>query len=279
MDKDKLDSQRTLLPPDARPGDKECVIVVPCYNEASRLDADAFRAFARREDCYQFLFVDDGSRDGTAQALDQLCHDFPQRFRLLRLPRNRGKAEAVRQGVLHALDGSPSLVGYWDADLATPLEAVPQLCGVLREREALQIVLGSRIRLLGRSIQRRAIRHYVGRVFATAASLILDLPVYDTQCGAKLFRVTPHTRPLFEQPFRASWAFDVELLARYLELHGRPVEESPSFGIFEFPLDCWQDIRGSKVGLQGAAAALAGLFHVFWHHRVKNLRPRRHSTP
>ena len=148
-----------------------CVIVVPCYNEAARLDVDAFTAFARHDSTCRFVFVDDGSRDATAEVLSRLCETAPDRFRMMAMGKNCGKAEAVRQGVLSAMDRSARFVGYWDADLATPLDAIASLRQVLEERPEVRIVLGSRVRLLGRRIERRAARHYMGRLFATAASL------------------------------------------------------------------------------------------------------------
>jgi hypothetical protein len=69
--------------------------------------------------------------------------------------------------------------------------------------------------MLGRDIRRSAFRHYAGRLFATFASLQLRLPVYDTQCGAKIFRATPEVVALFGRPFRLRWCFDVEVLSRF----------------------------------------------------------------
>jgi dolichyl-phosphate beta-glucosyltransferase len=224
-------------------------IVVPCYNEANRLDVQAFLGFAHRDAGCRFLFVNDGSTDGTLPILQGLSRAGPGRFRVLDLPRNLGKAEAVRRGVLEAAGSEPERIGYWDADLATPLAAIGDFSRVLDEHPRVQVVLGSRVRLLGRSIHRRVPRHYLGRAFATAASLALRIPVYDTQCGAKLFRATPEIVSLFDEPFRSRWIFDVELLARFIAAR-RPADGPAEERLYELPLTHWEDVAGSKLRLR-----------------------------
>jgi len=247
---------------------EKTAIVVPCYNEAERLATDEFRRFVRRYPDVSFLFVDDGSRDHTRSVLEALRDADPSHFAMLSLAQNGGKAEAVRRGMLHVLAhgalGSVRYVGYWDADLATPLAEIPRFIEVLTTSQACEACFGSRVRLLGRTIERRALRHYLGRLFATAASVVLSLAVYDTQCGAKLFRATPGLRGLFETPFCVNWTFDVELIAR-MHKHGdlsRDVAER----IYELPLNMWRDVTGSKVKPADFVRGLGELLRIWWNY-------------
>jgi glycosyltransferase involved in cell wall biosynthesis len=223
----------------------KAAVVVPCFNEAERLAREKFLDFSREHPAIRFIMVDDGSTDGTRELLADLHQALPQSFELLALATNQGKAEAVRRGVLRALDLAP-YVGYWDADLSTPLEEIPSFWEVLERDSRIELVFGARVNLLGRSIKRRAIRHYLGRIFATLASWMLDLAVYDTQCGAKLFRKSERLREVFEAPFRTSWVFDVEILARLRSMQrgdDLPLERI----VYEIPLRVWHDVRGSKI--------------------------------
>jgi glycosyltransferase involved in cell wall biosynthesis len=225
------------------------VIVVPCYNEEKRLDRASFLAFENPLHSIKFLFVNDGSTDNTLQLLESLRMSNSDKFSVLSLPQNQGKAEAVRRGILAALTAQPDYVGFWDADLATPLETIPQFVDFAESRPQLSIILGARVKLLGREIQRRSSRHYLGRVFATVASAVLGLAIYDTQCGAKLFKVSRLVTDLFQQPFQSRWIFDVEILARLMQItRGKDVPQ-PDRLIYEFPLTEWRDIPGSKVRL------------------------------
>jgi hypothetical protein len=125
-------------------------------------------------------------------------------------------------------------------------------------------VLGSRVKLLGRTIERRAVRHYLGRVFATAVSLLTGLAIYDSQCGAKLFRRSAHVDAMFAHPFVTRWLFDVELLMRLRVQVG--TTEAVAHALAEYPLHEWVDVGGSKLTLLQmlrAPIALAQIFRVY----------------
>ena len=251
-------------------------LVVPCYNEARRLDVAAFAHALSALPALRLLFVDDGSTDDTRAVLDGMVAAHADRVAVLALPRNGGKAGAVWAGLRHALAEPPATraayVGYWDADLSTPLAALPALVAVLRARAACHAVLGARVRLLGRRITRRLARHYLGRVWATAASVALGMPVYDTQCGAKLFRVAGPLSAALDAPFLSRWAFDVELLAR---LHAATAGQDVDECFVEHPLTEWRDVAGSKLTAGAALRSGLDLARIAWRVR----RTRRGARP
>lgn len=223
------------------------IVVVPCYNEERRFRRGEFPAYLADHPGTRFLLVDDGSTDGTLAVLEATAADSPDRIGVLALRPNGGKAEAVRRGMLRALEDTPRYVGFWDADLATPLDAIAPFVELLDSRPEVAMVFGARVKLLGRRVERSAVRHYLGRVFATAASLTLGIPIYDTQCGAKLFRASEDLAACLADPFVARWVFDVELIARALARARARADGGLDSLIVEFPLLEWHDVKGSKV--------------------------------
>jgi len=224
-----------------------CTIVVPCYNEARRLPSEKFVEFVHEGKNIDFLFVNDGSTDNTLTVLERLQSVCGPAVSVLDKKINGGKAEAVRDGMMRAIEsGTSGFVGFWDADLATPLAAISPLLQELLDDPQLEMVFGSRVRLLGRHVHRRAKRHYLGRVFATVVSLMLRLPIYDTQCGAKIFRITPQLAAVLSKPFISRWVFDVEILARFIALNKGDAQLLRD-SIYEYPLERWEDVAGSKV--------------------------------
>jgi dolichyl-phosphate beta-glucosyltransferase len=234
-------------------------VVVPCYNEEHRLPAEVFRRFSLDGVRIEFLFVNDGSSDGTLALIEKIRGEDPSRFAVLNLEKNSGKAEAVRSGIIHAMQSSPDIAGFWDADLATPLTEIPLFLDVFERDPAIDMVIAARVRLLGRHISRRASRHYFGRFGATLISQTLGLAVYDTQCGAKLFRVNDTLREIFATPFLSRWIFDVEIIARLVKLRGR---DAAARSIYELPIREWHDVRGSKVKSGDFVRALRDLWRI-----------------
>lgn len=218
-------------------------LVVPCFNEARRFVPEAWLELIARG--VFLVLVDDGSTDDTAGILEALRTRSPAAVSVLRLTTNLGKGEAIRLGALRAMSDGAVYVGFADADGATPPCELLRLAEHLRS-SGTDVVLGARVVMLGTEIRRRAVRHFAGRVFATAASLVLDEAVYDTQCGAKFFRVIPALRVALARPFSSRWAFDVELLGR-LRVGARGVPGLGRASFVEVPLLRWTDVPGSHL--------------------------------
>ncbi len=247
------------------------VIVIPCYNEQHRLDGDGMRRLAATERVH-LVFVDDGSLDGTKGVLAELAISAA-RMEVIHLPGNMGKGEAVRRGLQHAIRSGAETVGYLDADLSTPPAELLRLVDTLAHRPDLEVALGCRIARLGATIDRTARRHVLGRVFATAASVALGCRVYDTQCGAKVFRVTPALVEAVERPFHSAWAFDVELLGRLLT--GAPTAPPVATrAMVEVPLETWTEMGGSRLRPVAMATAFADVLRM----GATRQRPRLHRA-
>jgi dolichyl-phosphate beta-glucosyltransferase len=248
------------------------IVVVPCYNEAKRLNLRAIQDFGRRAENVELLFVNDGSRDETLELLEHLHGNNPRSFSFLHLAKNGGKAEAVRQGFLRALRSDADYIGFWDADLATPLAQIEPFCRVLDTHPAIEAVIGTRLRLMGHKIERHWLRQRLGRLFARTASLALGAPFFDTQCGAKLFRASGRLEYCFARPFLTRWIFDVEVFARMHQLRSGSSLPALAERIYEFPLDSWRDVAGSTLKKGDFVKAVAELAAIYWTY----LRPGAH---
>ncbi len=210
--------------------------VVPCYNEAKRTNFEVFKSYESGNSDVKFFFVNDGSTDGTQEVLEKHF----KADQVINLPENSGKAEAVRLGMVKVcVDESFTHVGFLDADLATPLSEISEFKNYASMGK--KVILGSRILRLGGDIRRKWYRHYLGRLFATVASSLLKLPVYDTQCGAKLFSRI-EIKKVLEGTFISKWIFDVELLFRLQKLGTLSLSD-----FYEIPLSSWEDVGGSRL--------------------------------
>ncbi len=216
---------------------KAC-IVIPCYNEEKRLSVKKFIEY-NHKDIY-LLFVNDGSNDLTINVLNKIKEGREDNIYILDSLINKGKSEAVRNGILEAKKWKDfDVIGFLDADLSTSLIEATRLVSLF-DNEIL-FVFGSRIKRVGAEINRKLYRHLLGRFFATLASNMLKIPVYDTQCGAKFFRIDV-VELIFSDRFKSNWIFDLEIFYRFSYKY-----ENINSIAKEIPLKKWEDVDGSKI--------------------------------
>lgn len=211
-------------------------IVIPAYNEESRLEAtvrdvvDYCRSGSRS---FEVIVVDDGSRDGTTLIGRLLAEKFAE-VRLIRLAANHGKGYAVRTGVVNALGRT---ILFADADGATPISEIERLESALKAGAA--IAVGSRaLPATGVHVQAKLYRHLIGRTFHFLVEWLADSGVKDTQCGFKLFQ-SGVAQDLFSRMRMNGFSFDVEVLV---------MARQRGYRVAEIPVN-WAHQPGSKIRL------------------------------
>ncbi len=218
-------------------------LVVPCYRESARLPVFLPDLCAAMEAIpgARVLVVDDGSGPVEAAAVRALVDGLRSRHACLRplleLPENVGKGGAVHAG--WAAHEGETWLGFVDADGSCSAAEVARLAGLAAaESEPLPALFASRVKLLGRRVERLLKRHLLGRIFATLVSELLSIPVYDSQCGLKLVPRAAYEAVAARLSVKG-FAFDVELLAALID--GGCV-------VREVPID-WHEVAGGKVRL------------------------------
>lgn len=248
------------------------ILVVPCYNESHRIPIEVFERFLGRHDDISVCFVDDGSTDSTQDMLRGFVNRNEESSGLISMPKNCGKAEAVRCGILEMLRIHPSCgyVGYWDADLATPLEQSLEFLPLIDGNPMIYAVVGSRWAHLGADIERGYVRNMIGVIMAAMIASYLKLNIYDSQCGAKIFRADI-AREVFRKRFVSRWLFDVEIFKRMKQFLARRlnVDEAVMMNMHccEIPLRSWRDVPDSKLHFSDALGILSEMIRIAWHYR------------
>ena len=215
-------------------------IVVPCYNEARRLLQEDFLSLPQN---VFLLLVNDGSTDNTLDKLKKL-ETLNKNIQVLSLKKNKGKAEAVRMGVKALLkDKSINIFGYLDADLSTSIEEFLKIAERLEGEVC--FAFGSRIQTINSTIERKYLRFVIGRTVAAIISKVLNVRIYDTQCGCKVF-LRAEGEKIFKNQFISKWLFDVEIFFRLIDIKGI---SNIADCTLEYPLEKWIDKDGSKVSL------------------------------
>jgi len=222
-------------------------LIIPCYNEAARFDISYWQLLIDSFPECQWIFVNDGSRDSTESTLSLLKGN---NVNIINLPKNLGKGEAIRAGIVWVLSlnqlRQPDQIGYLDADGAFKIPDISNVLDMagsyLGPTFSYDSLISSRIKLSGRSIKRSARRHYLGRIIATLVCAGWNSAPYDTQSGFKIFRVNSTFREIVARKFQTRWFFDIELLIQ--------LERYSQLQVWEHPLLEWHEIGNSTINLR-----------------------------
>jgi len=260
----KTSGVKSEIKTDTRILQKNCVgVVIPCYNEEERLSSEAFKDFAHKNLGYHLCFVNDGSTDNTLAVLNKLKKENPANISIYNCKQNGGKAEAVRQGILHLVkDQQLDYIGFLDADLSTDFRDFDDLVKTI-ESSDFKIVSGSRIARMGANITKESARKIISSTINLIIQTILGMPFKDTQCGAKVMDREIASN-MFNKKFVTKWLFDVELFMRMKKHYGKKAVKKM---ICEQPLKRWIHADGSKLSMRDSLKIVGQLAQIAVHYR------------
>jgi dolichyl-phosphate beta-glucosyltransferase len=209
-------------------------VVIPAFNEEARIGATLERVerWLREEGwTFELVVVDDGSTDRTGEVVREFGRSHGG-VELVRLPRNRGKGCAVREGFARTRG---ELVLLSDADLSTPIEELAVFAEAFRD--GVELAIASRALPDSRLEVRQAwYRETMGRTFNVFVRWVTGIPFRDTQCGFKLLG-GEDARALAAQMREDGFSFDVELIL-LARRRGLTIREIPV---------TWRNVPASRV--------------------------------
>lgn len=249
---------------DTRMLQKNCIgVVIPCYNEETRLSSEEFKDFAHKNLGYHLCFVNDGSTDNTMAVLQKLQKENPSNISVYNYKQNGGKAEAVRQGVLQLVkDKQFDYIGFLDADLSTDFRDFNDLV-ITIEQSDFKIVSGSRISRMGANITKESAHKVISMTINLIIQTILGMPFKDAQCGAKVMDREVASK-MFTKEFVTNWLFDVELFMRMKRYFGKTEVKRM---ICEQPLKRWIHADRSKLSMKDSVKIVGQLAQIAVHYR------------
>ncbi|MDC3104335.1 glycosyltransferase [Candidatus Pelagibacter bacterium] len=219
---------------------KELSIIFPLYNEEKRLkntftEIIKFKKRLKKRKI-EIIFIDDGSDDKSKILIDKfIVKSESQNFKIknFKLKKNMGKGYALKEGVRKS---SKKWTLTTDIDLSVPLSQI-----FIWEKNKLfkdkKIIFGSR-NLKNSKVEKNFIRYILGKIFNFFVKTILNISLFDTQCGFKVYQ-TRIAKKLFSKLTHYGFTHDLELVL---------ILKNMKIPIIELPVK-WTHKAGSKVSI------------------------------
>jgi dolichyl-phosphate beta-glucosyltransferase len=246
----------SALRPSTGSEDVHLTVILPAYDEVSRIGASVTRVLAyldSRPYPSELIVVLDGGRPGADRAIADATRgrDSSNRVTVLDNGQNRGKGFSVRRGVAASRG---RYVIFADADLSLPIEDADRFLDVLEK--GADIAIGSRV--LPESTAGgvpQPMRQWLSRAFNWTVRHLVVGGLRDTQCGFKAFEGA-RGRALFRRQRLDGFAFDVEILR---------IAERSAYRVAEVPVACEYHRSSSVRRFRHGASMLLDLLRIRWH--------------
>jgi len=242
-------------------------VIVPCYNEEKTISATllAIDQYLQKQDfSYEVLAVSDGSKDKTAQIVEDFKKNLPN-LKLINNELNHGKGWVVRQGMLKA-QGQIRL--FMDADNATTIDHFDKMKPYFDS--GADVVIGTRDSKDAKGAKQAVAQPWLKRQLGNAGNILIQIlavwGIWDTQCGFKAFS-TRAAEAIFSKTKIDRWGFDIEALALAKKL---------KYKISIVPV-YWINNPNSRVNLKAYLMTFKELFQVWWWligdaYKIKNTK-------
>ena len=241
---------------------KTFAVVIPCFNEAARIDVSKIVELLKMNEVH-IIFIDDGSSDSTYLKLETEFGTF-KNSEIIRLQKNVGKSNALRVGMLRALELGFPYIGTYDADGAISSKDLLTAMWICDADSNTQLVSGARILLAGSDVSRDSLRRWAGRIIATIIAIVLRTQIYDPQSPCKVYRAS-YLRNSLSEKFETRWFVDTEIILRSQK------NSNTETKIVEFPVVSWRDIGGSHLSISHVLLVAVEIIKLY------SFRPRIHS--
>ncbi|MDD1688934.1 MAG: glycosyltransferase family 2 protein [Methanoregula sp.] len=234
----------------------EVTVVIPVYNDLYSLEIAIPRSIeilSRITDRFELIIAEDGSTDGCAELVRQY-EQRDTRIHLLHSDERLGRGKALNRAIY---ESGGNIICYYDVDLATDMQHLPELIGAIRE--GADIATGSRL-MPGSDSVRTGGREIASRSYNFLVRLFLGSRIYDHQCGFKAFN-KEYILPILPSIHSNHWFWDTEILVR-TQRHGARIRE--------FPVR-WRAGKGTTVKIKDVFEMGSSILRLWWQiHVSKN---------
>ena len=228
-------------------------VVIPVFNDFHSLEIAIPRSIellSRITDGFELIIAEDGSTDGSAELVRQY-EQRDTRIHLLHSDERLGRGKALNRAIY---ESKGKIVCYYDVDLATDMQHLPELIGAIRE--GADIATGSRL-MPGSDIVRTGGREIASRSYNFLVRFFLGSRIYDHQCGFKAFN-KEYILPALPAIRSNHWFWDTEILVRTQRNGAR---------IHEFPVR-WRAGKGTTVKIKDVFEMGSSILRLWWQIHV-----------